>query len=358
MQPRKQPPQILVIDDSDAIAFAVQRAVPECTVRHAPDGVIGLDVLRATPHAIDLIILDLVMPRMDGPTTCMLIRQCAPNVPILPFTGLPSAAAMAPLHELSCLPPLLKPVDPALLAATIRAALGTTPPPLAPGQGVLSWAQEQAARQEYVGRTTPTLHVIVCATTGVVQRGLQDLLEHTGARVVARTPFPKNVPYLLETTAGVAALVTTQAELPALLATLRDHPVPVMCVVATLAGGLAAVQCASESRHPLGVAVEHPDERTTTIHVEHVLRTVAGGAPLIPASLREPFAGLGLTPQEAEFLAAEVQSQPAPLLAERLGIDQATLRQRRKRLRQKLDIPAEQTLAEWTEAWWVAHRLA
>lgn len=125
LQQKRDQPQILVIDDSDAIAYAVQRAVPECVVLHAPDGIVGLDILRASLRAIDLIVLDLVMPRMDGPTTCMLIRQCAPTTPILPFTGLSNVTAMAALRELSCLPPLHKPVDPALLAATIRAAVST-----------------------------------------------------------------------------------------------------------------------------------------------------------------------------------------------------------------------------------------
>src|SRR5688572_19834729 len=74
-------PTILVIDDSDAIAFAVRNAMPECVVLHALDGIAALDILRTSPCRPDLIILDLVMPRMDGPTTCMLIRECAPNVP-------------------------------------------------------------------------------------------------------------------------------------------------------------------------------------------------------------------------------------------------------------------------------------
>jgi DNA-binding NarL/FixJ family response regulator len=91
------------------------------------------------------------MPRLDGPTACMLIRELAPDVPILPFTGYPGDQAIAPLRELSCLPPLLKPVAPNVLAETIRNALGTTPPPLTPGVGVLSWRSSRPHVKSMLG---------------------------------------------------------------------------------------------------------------------------------------------------------------------------------------------------------------
>lgn len=345
-------PTILVIDDSDAIAFAIQSAVPECEVLHAPDGIAALDILRKWHRKTDLIILDLVMPRMDGPTTCMLIRELASNVPILPFTGFPNDKAMAPLHELGCLPPLLKPVDPIVLAETIRAALGTTPPPLAPGYGVLTWAQEQAARQEYAGRTKPLLHVIICAATGVIQRGLQDLVEHAGARVVARTPYPKNIPDLLDGTPDIVAVVTTCAELPRLLPMVGSHQLPIVCVVATLADGLTALEWIADKNSRLGIVVEHVDERQTTVRMDQALHQVLRGESAIPVSLREPFAALHLSDQEQILLAAEVRELASSVIAERLGIDQPALRQRRKRLREKLDVPSEQSLGEWAEARW------
>jgi CheY-like chemotaxis protein len=351
-------PTILVIDDSDAIAFAVRNAMPECVVLHALDGIAALDILRTSPCRPDLIILDLVMPRMDGPTTCMLIRECAPNVPILPFTGFPSDKAMAPLHELSCLPPLLKPVDPIVLAETIRVALGTTPPPLAPGYGVLHWAQEQAAHQEYVERTTPMLHVIICATTGVIQRGLQDLVEQTGARVVARTPYPKNLPDLLDASPNITAIVTTHIELPHVVSMIQYDRLPIICVVTTLATGLSALEYITDAIQPIGIVIEHVDERQTIVQIDQALHQGLRGESTASVALREPFALLHLSEQECVLLTAEAQRLPSSVIAERLGIDQPALRQRRKRLREKLDVPNEQSLGEWAEMWWFAQRMS
>lgn len=352
--PRDQP-TILVIDDSDAIAFAVQSAVPECHVLHAPDGIAGLDILRKSPRAISLIVLDLVMPRMDGPTACMLIRELAPDVPILPFTGYPGDQTIAPLRELSCLPPLLKPVAPTVLAETIRNALSTTPPPLTPGPGVLSWAQQQAARQEYIGRTAPMLQVIVCAATGITRSGLQDLIEQAGAQVLARTPYAQNIPDLLPITPELGiGVVTTRAELPQVLPIAEELHLPLICLIVTLGEGLDALDAVAGMSIPVALVIEHTDERQIVVRLEQALRELARGETTIPTLLREPFVALQLTAPEHLLLMADVRGLVSTIIADRLGIDPATLRQRRKRLRQKLDVPEQQTLGAWAEGWWAA----
>jgi DNA-binding NarL/FixJ family response regulator len=259
---------------------------------------------------------------------------------------------MAPLRELGCLAPLLKPVDPMVLAETIRRALKTTPPPLAPGQGVLLWAQEQAARQEYVGRTMPPLQVIVCAATGIIQRGLQDLVERAGARVVARTSYPRNILSLLDTPSDCTAVVATCPDLVDLVPLAQSSRLPLACVVSNLAEGLTAMEWRDAAQIPFGIVVEHSDEQQTIVLMDRTLRCLAQGESVFPAALREPFAALRLSEQEQILLGADVRGLPANDVANRLSIDQPTLRQRRKRLREKLHVPDQQSLAVWATTWW------
>jgi CheY-like chemotaxis protein len=59
---------ILLVEDEDAVRQASQRAVEQhgYTVLAAADGHEALELYRARPAAIDLVISDMVMPGMSG----------------------------------------------------------------------------------------------------------------------------------------------------------------------------------------------------------------------------------------------------------------------------------------------------
>ncbi|UCC87906.1 MAG: response regulator transcription factor [Anaerolineales bacterium] len=77
---------ILVIDDDRLTSRVIsdQLVRDGYTVYVAPDGQEGLRQMYA--HRPDLIILDLMMPKMDGWTTCRRIREVS-NVPIIMLTA-------------------------------------------------------------------------------------------------------------------------------------------------------------------------------------------------------------------------------------------------------------------------------
>lgn len=58
---------VLVVDDSDTMRQLVRSMLEPagCLVSEAPDGVDGIDALRAAP-APQVVLLDYHMPRMDG----------------------------------------------------------------------------------------------------------------------------------------------------------------------------------------------------------------------------------------------------------------------------------------------------
>lgn len=58
---------VLIVDDDESIRESVRLILEDSGygVLEATDGVMALNVLRATPHSM-IVLLDLMMPRLDG----------------------------------------------------------------------------------------------------------------------------------------------------------------------------------------------------------------------------------------------------------------------------------------------------
>jgi signal transduction histidine kinase/HAMP domain-containing protein/CheY-like chemotaxis protein len=82
--------KVLVIDDDTRNVFAISSTLElfGMTVRQAPDGQAGIEALTAEPD-VDLILMDVMMPGMDGYATMAAIRK------IPRFTNLPIIAVTA-----------------------------------------------------------------------------------------------------------------------------------------------------------------------------------------------------------------------------------------------------------------------
>ena len=83
---QQQQPTILVIDDDKLTARVISDRLSATgyTVHVAHDGQEGLRQMYS--HRPNLIILDVMMPKMDGWTTCRRIREVS-NVPIIMLTA-------------------------------------------------------------------------------------------------------------------------------------------------------------------------------------------------------------------------------------------------------------------------------
>jgi two-component system response regulator MprA len=79
-------PQVLVVEDDTRIAAALRRALiyEGYQVEVAPDGPVALT--RARERVPDLVILDVMLPRLDGMEVCKRLRA-AGDVPILMLTA-------------------------------------------------------------------------------------------------------------------------------------------------------------------------------------------------------------------------------------------------------------------------------
>ena len=79
--------RILVIDDEPFVLEALKRVLAsnEVTVIGAATADAGLTVLRESP--VDLIIIDVILPGMDGVAAIKVIRREHPGVRIIAMSG-------------------------------------------------------------------------------------------------------------------------------------------------------------------------------------------------------------------------------------------------------------------------------
>ena len=115
-------PGILIIED-DADIAAVERDYLEAAgyaVQIAPEGKSGLTL--GEQDAFDLILLDLMLPDMDGFTVCRLLREKT-DVPILMVTARQEDIDKIHGLGLGADDYIEKPFSPSVLVARVRAHL-------------------------------------------------------------------------------------------------------------------------------------------------------------------------------------------------------------------------------------------
>ena len=79
--------RVLLIEDDHVIARAIKKGLEQETlaVDVAYDGIVGFDL--ASSESFDAIILDLMLPGMDGTTLCKKLRNLKIHTPILMLTA-------------------------------------------------------------------------------------------------------------------------------------------------------------------------------------------------------------------------------------------------------------------------------
>ena len=119
--------RILIIDDEDDIrevASLSLEATAGWKVLTANSGAQGIEL--ATTHQPDAILMDVMMPGMDGPTTFRKMQQtpAIAHIPVLLLTAKVQGIDKRRFADLGVAAVLFKPFDPLTLADQIAEALG------------------------------------------------------------------------------------------------------------------------------------------------------------------------------------------------------------------------------------------
>lgn len=120
---KMRPKKILVVDDSKVAAMTQQlilRSLKGCEVITAEDGIKGVE--KAAAEQPDLILMDVVMPRMNGFEACRLIRnhEATESIPIIMVTTRSESAHVEEGFASGCDDYIFKPIDAAQLLEKIE----------------------------------------------------------------------------------------------------------------------------------------------------------------------------------------------------------------------------------------------
>jgi CheY-like chemotaxis protein len=118
--------RVLVVDDEEDVRYVVRVSlgrVGKMTVLEASSGEEG--IARAKSERPDFILLDMMMPDMDGAATFLQLREIeeTASIPVVFLTAKAMASEVQRLKDLGARGVVLKPFNPMTLAADLTALL-------------------------------------------------------------------------------------------------------------------------------------------------------------------------------------------------------------------------------------------
>ncbi len=128
MPVREEPAKLLVVDDEPALREALRSSLEfeGYAVETAADGLTALDLLdRAAQNGgtYDGVLLDVMMPRLDGLTTCRRLRASGNRLPVLMLTARDAVGDRVSGLDAGADDYLVKPFELDELLARVRALL-------------------------------------------------------------------------------------------------------------------------------------------------------------------------------------------------------------------------------------------
>ena len=115
---------VLIVDDTPDNVSILNAALMEAyDIKVATRGKKAIEIAMTTP--IDIILLDVMMPGMDGPETLATLRAnpATTGIPIIFMTAKVQPVEVAQLKSLGAAGVIAKPFDPMTLAAEVRTLL-------------------------------------------------------------------------------------------------------------------------------------------------------------------------------------------------------------------------------------------
>ncbi len=123
--------RLLVVDDEDKIRLLIRKYAEfeGYFVEEASDGMIAVNLCRKHPHSYDLIIMDIMMPELDGFSAVREIRKCC-STPVLMLSARGEEYDKIHGFELGIDDYVVKPFSPKELMMRVSAIIKRTHPEL------------------------------------------------------------------------------------------------------------------------------------------------------------------------------------------------------------------------------------
>lgn len=116
---KKAPKRVLVVEDIQSNFFLVSSILKnKCQLLHAPNGLEAVEIVRTQP--VDLVLMDMKMPVMDGRTATSEIRKFNTEIPIIALTAHAFDADRVAALKAGCDDYLVKPINGAKLMQTLK----------------------------------------------------------------------------------------------------------------------------------------------------------------------------------------------------------------------------------------------
>jgi EAL domain-containing protein (putative c-di-GMP-specific phosphodiesterase class I)/CheY-like chemotaxis protein len=141
IQPLEEPKgTVLLVEDDDYLLRAHERTLARAgyAIQTALDGMQAVERMRTT--AVDTIVSDIAMPRMDGIALLRAVRERDLDLPVVLLTGEPRIETAVEAIQLGALRYLIKPVEPPVLVREVQHAVR-----------LYEWAKLRRVANEHLG---------------------------------------------------------------------------------------------------------------------------------------------------------------------------------------------------------------
>lgn len=127
--PSSLSPKVLIVDDNDlmrSLLRGILRGDEYQIVGEARNGVLALEFIERDKP--DIVLLDVVMPEMDGLVTLQTIKARYPTTVVVMITGNPSVENVQESIQSGATGFIIKPFNTAKVLDTLARAWATRPP--------------------------------------------------------------------------------------------------------------------------------------------------------------------------------------------------------------------------------------
>ena len=111
--------KVLIVDDQPGMTETLADILQDkgCEVAMAANGIQALQ--HVATHTVDMVLMDVIMPGMNGVETFRALKRVSPHTPVVMMTGYQVAHLVRDAMEEGSVAVLQKPVDPGLLVGIV-----------------------------------------------------------------------------------------------------------------------------------------------------------------------------------------------------------------------------------------------